>query len=511
MSRVRSPSSWTGTAAGPGGATFPLPPGHRAGTRALRRTVEAAIDLGVESLCVYAFSTENWSRPPDEVDALMEIFIETIERELPELAREGVRTRFIGRRDRATPALRATIERLEEETATNERLQLWVAFDYGGRAEIVEAVRRLVEEGVDPRDIDENAIASRLYAPEMPEPDLLIRTSGELRISNFLLWQLAYTELVFVDTLWPDFGERQLRRGARRVREPPPALRRPVSEPAPQPDRRGRGGSAACALRGLLRRWALFALAAFAALLALHELYQMARSLRPLVLAGYGGALARRARRLARRARVDARRLHGHDPARVRLRRRLGDAPVHDRGGRNDGPRRGLDRPRPRPPHPRARPRPATGGSILITVLITVFVADTLAYSGVGSPAATRWRPRCRPARPGRASSSGSSAACSRPGSPSTRSRSRSTAGRRSSSAASIVLAAVARRSLRVAGQARPRRQGLRPRPPRPRRGPRPRRLPLFAGPAATTPARSADLGQALAQPACYDSPYTGA
>ncbi|MGH3015471.1 MAG: polyprenyl diphosphate synthase, partial [Gaiellaceae bacterium] len=104
----------------------------------------------------------------------------------------------------------AKIERLETETAANTRLQLWIAFDYGGRAEIVEASRRLVEEGVDARDVDENAIAARLYAPEMQEPDLLIRTSGELRISNFLLWQLAYTELVFVDTLWPDFGERQL-------------------------------------------------------------------------------------------------------------------------------------------------------------------------------------------------------------------------------------------------------------------------------------------------------------
>jgi undecaprenyl diphosphate synthase len=190
---------------------LPVAAGHRAGTRALRRTVEAAIDLGVESLCVYAFSTENWSRPPHEVDALMEIFVETIERELPELAREGVRTRFIGRRDRATDELKAKMERLEQETALNDRLQLWIAFDYGGRAEIVEATRRLVEEGVDPRDIDENAIAARLYAPEMREPDLLIRTSGELRISNFLLWQLAYTELVFVETLWPDFGERQLR------------------------------------------------------------------------------------------------------------------------------------------------------------------------------------------------------------------------------------------------------------------------------------------------------------
>jgi undecaprenyl diphosphate synthase len=190
---------------------LPVAAGHRAGTRALRRTVEAAIDLGVESLCVYAFSTENWSRPADEIEALMEIFVETIERELPDLARQGVRVRFIGRRDRASEPLRAKMRELEDETAANERLLLWIAFDYGGRDEIVEATRRLVEDGVEPRDVDENAIAARLYAPEMSEPDLLIRTSGELRVSNFLLWQLAYTELVFVETLWPDFGERQLR------------------------------------------------------------------------------------------------------------------------------------------------------------------------------------------------------------------------------------------------------------------------------------------------------------
>jgi len=190
---------------------LPVAAGHRAGTRALRRTVEAAIDLGVESLCVYAFSTENWSRPPDEIGALMEIFVETIERELPDLAEEGVRTRFLGRRDRATPELRAKMAALEDETASNNRLQLWIAFDYGGRAELVEAARRLIEEGVDSRDVDENAIVARLYAPELREPDLLIRTSGEVRISNFLLWQLAYTELVFVETLWPDFGERELR------------------------------------------------------------------------------------------------------------------------------------------------------------------------------------------------------------------------------------------------------------------------------------------------------------
>ncbi len=190
---------------------LPVAAGHRAGTRALRRTVEAAIDLGVESLCVYAFSTENWSRPADEVESLMEIFVETIERELPDLARQGVRVRFIGRRDRATDALRAKMAELEEDTAANDRLELWIAFDYGGRAEVVEATRRLVDEGVEARDIDENAIAARLYAPEMAEPDILIRTSGEQRISNFLLWQLAYTELVFVETLWPDFGERDLR------------------------------------------------------------------------------------------------------------------------------------------------------------------------------------------------------------------------------------------------------------------------------------------------------------
>jgi undecaprenyl diphosphate synthase len=189
---------------------LPVAEGHREGTRALRRTVEAGIDLGVETLVVYAFSTENWSRPETEVESLMEIFGETIERELPDLARQGVRTRFMGRRDRAPDELREQIERLEGETAGNDRLNLWVAFDYGGRADIVEAARRLVEEGRPPDAIDEESLRANLYAPELPDPDLLIRTSGELRISNFLLWQLAYSELVFVDTLWPDFGRDEL-------------------------------------------------------------------------------------------------------------------------------------------------------------------------------------------------------------------------------------------------------------------------------------------------------------
>jgi undecaprenyl diphosphate synthase len=190
---------------------LPTAAGHRAGARTVRKIVEAAIDVGIDDLAIFAFSTENWSRPQDEIDALMQIFGETIERELPDLAEQGVRVRFIGRRDRAPDELRARMEAMEDRTELNRRLNLWVAFDYGGRAELVEAARRLVESGVDAREIDENVFAANLSAPELPDPDLLIRTSGELRISNFLLWQSAYAELVFVDKLWPDFDERDLR------------------------------------------------------------------------------------------------------------------------------------------------------------------------------------------------------------------------------------------------------------------------------------------------------------
>ncbi len=184
--------------------------GHREGARALRRTVEAAMDLGVESLAVYAFSTENWARPPDEVESLLELLDETIDRELPDLARQGVRTRFVGRRDRIPEHLQTKMAALEDETAGNDRLLLWIAFDYGSRAELVEAVRRLVADGVGAQDVSEQAVAERLYAPELPDPDLVIRTSGEQRISNFLLWQSAYSEFVFMDTLWPDFDADQL-------------------------------------------------------------------------------------------------------------------------------------------------------------------------------------------------------------------------------------------------------------------------------------------------------------
>ena len=194
---------------------LPVEEGHREGARALRRTVEAAIDLGIDSLAVYAFSTENWSRPPDEVESIIELLDETIERELPDLAKQGVRTRFFGRRDRVPDELQEKMARLETETEHLDRLQLWIAFDYGGRAELVEAMRKILEEGVRHgvrhQDLSEADIAAHLYAPELPDPDLVIRTSGEQRISNFLLWQSAYAELVFDETLWPDFGEERLR------------------------------------------------------------------------------------------------------------------------------------------------------------------------------------------------------------------------------------------------------------------------------------------------------------
>jgi undecaprenyl diphosphate synthase len=188
------------------GRGLPLLAGHRAGTRALKRTVEAAPDLGVRSLTVYAFSTENWGRPQDEVEGLMTLFAETIEREFPDLHRQGVRVRFVGRRDRCPDSLRTLMEDMEARTAGNTRLDLWVAFDYGSRAEIVGAVRALVDAGTAASEIDEDAVRAHLYAPEMPDPDLVIRTSGEVRVSNFLLWQSAYAELEFVPTLWPDFG-----------------------------------------------------------------------------------------------------------------------------------------------------------------------------------------------------------------------------------------------------------------------------------------------------------------
>ena len=185
--------------------------GHAAGEEALFDTVQGALELGVRWLTVYAFSTENWKRPIDEVRFLMRFNEDILLRRRDELAKQGVRIRFAGRRDWRVP--RRLLRRQDEAvamTARNDTLTLTFAFNYGGRAEIVDAVRRLVEDGVPADKVDEKAIARRLYHPDMPEPDLVIRTSGEFRISNFLLWELAYAELVFTDVLWPDFRAENL-------------------------------------------------------------------------------------------------------------------------------------------------------------------------------------------------------------------------------------------------------------------------------------------------------------
>src|SRR5436190_1607112 len=182
----------------------PVLEGHRRGAQTLKQTVRDAVELDLLELTVYAFSTENWSRPRWEVEGLMAMFAELIESETPELDEEGVRMRFIGRREGVSAELLDRMAWAEEKTAENTRMTLFVAFNYGGRAEIVDAARRFDGEG------DENEFAKHLYAPEMNDPDILIRTSGERRLSNYLLWQSAYSELVFTDTLWPDFTKADL-------------------------------------------------------------------------------------------------------------------------------------------------------------------------------------------------------------------------------------------------------------------------------------------------------------
>ncbi|MEM8926319.1 MAG: polyprenyl diphosphate synthase [Actinomycetota bacterium] len=180
--------------------------GHTAGEEALLDVVEGALELGVSWLTVYAFSTENWRRPGDEVRFLMRFNESLLIRRRDELNEKGVRIRFVGRRDWRVPKrLLNQIDEAVALTAHNRKLTFTVAFNYGGRAELVDAVKALVMEGVDPSGIDEAAIAKRLYDPEMPEVDLWVRTSGECRMSNFLMWQSAYAELVFTDTYWPAF------------------------------------------------------------------------------------------------------------------------------------------------------------------------------------------------------------------------------------------------------------------------------------------------------------------
>jgi undecaprenyl diphosphate synthase len=190
---------------------LPRTEGHAAGEAALMDAVEGGLELGIGWLTVYAFSTENWRRPADEVRYLMGFNESLLKRRRDELHDKGVRIRFAGRSDWRVP--RRVVRRMEESaelTAGNKKLTLTIAFNYGGRAELVDAVRALVEAGTKPEKIDEKAIRSHLYHPDQPDPDLVIRTSGEHRMSNFLLWQIAYSELVFTEVLWPDFRREDL-------------------------------------------------------------------------------------------------------------------------------------------------------------------------------------------------------------------------------------------------------------------------------------------------------------
>jgi undecaprenyl diphosphate synthase len=182
---------------------LPVAAGHRAGADVVKARLRDAAELGIEELTVFSFSTENWSRPDDEVEGLMRMFGERIASETPELKEEGVRMRFLGRREGVDPGLVERMEWAEGETAVNDRIVLYVAFNYGGRAEILDAARSFQGDS-------EDEFRRHLYAPEMHDPDLLIRTSGEQRISNYLLWQCAYSELVFRDEPWPDFDREAL-------------------------------------------------------------------------------------------------------------------------------------------------------------------------------------------------------------------------------------------------------------------------------------------------------------
>jgi undecaprenyl diphosphate synthase len=184
--------------------------GHRAGTENLRRIIQACVEFGVKYLTIYAFSTENWGRPEDEVSGLMSIFDEVFERELAELDKQGAQLRMIGRIEGLRKSLRDKVLKGIEMTKDNDRLVLNVAFNYGGRDEIAQAVQRIVKDGVKAEDVTEELISRYMYTTDIPDPDLVIRTSGEQRISNFLIWQAAYAEWIFPKTFWPDFNREEL-------------------------------------------------------------------------------------------------------------------------------------------------------------------------------------------------------------------------------------------------------------------------------------------------------------
>jgi len=184
--------------------------GHRAGAKNLRHVVEVLAEYNTQYLTLFAFSTENWGRPRSEVIGLLRIFKEMIDSEVELLHEKGVRLCYLGRLHRLSVELQQKVKRAIELTKNNTRMTLSIAFDYGGRMEITDAVRRLLADQVSPAEIDEVSLRERLYIPEIPDPDLIIRTGGEMRLSNFLLWQAAYSELYFTEVLWPDFGRAEI-------------------------------------------------------------------------------------------------------------------------------------------------------------------------------------------------------------------------------------------------------------------------------------------------------------
>jgi undecaprenyl diphosphate synthase len=186
--------------------------GHRAGTENLRRVISACVEFGIKYLTIYAFSTENWGRPKEEVDGLMNIIEDVIDTELEELHRQGVQLRHIGRLDRINPTLQQKVRNAIELTKNNDRLILCIAFNYGGRDEIICAIRRMIADGLSPDQIDDARVSNYLFTAGLPDPDLIIRTSGEMRISNFLIWQAAYAEWYVTRTFWPDFDKEELRK-----------------------------------------------------------------------------------------------------------------------------------------------------------------------------------------------------------------------------------------------------------------------------------------------------------
>jgi len=186
--------------------------GHRAGTENLRRILRATVEFGIPYLTIYAFSTENWGRPPEEVEGLMRILEDVIDKELDELNREGVQLRHIGRLERLAPRLQQKVLDAIELTRENNRLVLNIAFNYGGRDEIVQAIQRIIRDGIPAEEVTAELVSRYLYTAGVPDPDLIIRTSGELRISNFLIWQAAYAEWYVTPTYWPDFDREEYRR-----------------------------------------------------------------------------------------------------------------------------------------------------------------------------------------------------------------------------------------------------------------------------------------------------------